>query len=114
MSAKPPAEFAWRALELSSRRERHGLARSLRGIVDELDPKWLPGVSPLNRVGLRRNVDSLLELADRLDDDLPVTAFGMLLVRELLTDGGSPLYAAGHIEELEPTLAGIRGALDGR
>jgi hypothetical protein len=109
-----PPELAWRVAELTSHRARRDLARSLSGIVGELDPKWLPGVSPLNRVGLRAHVTSLLALADRLDDDRPVTAAGVLLVRDLLTDGGSPLYAAGHIEDLEPTLAQLHDLLDGR
>jgi len=107
--------LAWRVAELTNGRERRMLARSLRDLVDELSPRRLPGAAPLNRVRLRPYSDLLLALADRLERlDLPVTASGMLLVRELLSDGSSPLYLCGDADALPAELERIHDALDGR
>jgi hypothetical protein len=105
--------FAWRIAELTSERERRLLAHSLRGIVRDVEPDRLPGASPLNRVGLRAHVDLLTAIAGRLADlDQPVAPAGVLLVRDLLTDGGSPLYTEGRIGQLPSTVAGILAALE--
>ena len=86
--------LAWRAQELTSARERARLARSLRGVVEDLSPSRLPGASPLNRAALRPHTSLLAELADRLDDlERPVSASGVLAVRRVLTDPDGPLYA---------------------
>jgi hypothetical protein len=75
-------------------RERLKLGRSVRGIVDALSPRRLPGASPLNRVALRPFRAELIALADRLDDlERPVSAFGVVGVRRLLTDPDGVLYA---------------------
>ena len=113
--APTSSAFAWRVAELTNAQERRTLARSLRGIVEDLAARGLPGAAPLNRAGLRPHSDLLVALADRLERlDLPVTPKGMLLVRELLSDGGSPLYLYGDAEELPAELARIHDALDGR
>jgi hypothetical protein len=107
------AIFAWRVAELTSSRERLALARSLGDLVDDLSSHTLPGAAPVNRVGLRPHVDELLSLAARLEVlERPVAPRGMLLVRELLTNGGSPLYLGGDIRVLAPQLAEIHRALD--
>ena len=91
------------------------LAGSLRALVADLSPGRLPGASPVNRAALRPQADLLLALADRLERrDGPVTPKGMLLVRELLADGGGPLYLYGDTERLPAELARIHDALDGR
>jgi hypothetical protein len=85
--------FRWRVEELTSRRERRSLARSVRGVVADLSPRRLPGPVPVNRVALRPHVELLLALAERLADvDRPVTAAGIVEVRRLLTDPDGPLY----------------------
>jgi hypothetical protein len=82
-------------------RERLKLGRSVRGIVDALSPRRLPGASPLNRVALRPYCDELIALADRLADlERPVSATGMLAVRHLLTGSDSVLYARPGADEL--------------
>jgi hypothetical protein len=105
---------AWRAAELTSSRERRMLARSLRGIVaDARAPVWGFSASPLNRRGLVPYVEEIQALADRVGDfELPVTASGIVLVRDLLSDGGSPLYTGGNVADLPNTLSRIRSALD--
>jgi hypothetical protein len=86
---------AWRVAELTSARERRLLARSLRSIVDELRQKRAAVGGVVNRPALRPHADLISELADRLAAlERPVTAFGILRVRWLLCDPGSPIYAA--------------------
>jgi hypothetical protein len=107
--------FAWRVAELTSARARRALAHSLRDLVDDLSPRRLPGATPLNRGGLRAYSDLLLVLADRLELlDLPVTPSGMLLLRDLFSDGGSPLYLYGDADGLPAELERIHDALNGR
>jgi hypothetical protein len=92
---------AWRAVELTSLRERRILAGSLRGAVDDLSGRLLPGASPLNRAGVRPHADKLELLAERLADlERPVSAMGILLVQDLLTQGGSPLYDGSRSDDL--------------
>jgi hypothetical protein len=96
-------------------RQRRSLEHSLRGVIRSLDPKFLPGASPLNRPGLRRYVPEIQALADRVGDlDRPASRRGLQLVRNLLTDGGSPLYDRDRVDELPVTVKNILVALDFR
>jgi hypothetical protein len=109
-----PELVAWRRGQLTSERNRRVLAKSLRGVVSELDPSRLPGASPLNRPGARPEAGLVLALADRVGDaERPVTARGVLLVEELLTDGSGPLYARDRADALRPSLVRCLRALDG-
>ncbi|HEY7206843.1 MAG TPA: hypothetical protein VH416_01270 [Gaiellaceae bacterium] len=93
LEQRVPARFEWRVDELTSAHERTLLARSLRGIVDDLSPRRLPGASPLNRVALRPHADLIGGLAERLDETKrPVAPAGVVRVRRLLTGPESPLY----------------------
>lgn len=107
---------AWRAAQLTSEKSRRSLASSLRGIVDELEgPIRLPGASPLNRQGVRPHVRVVEALANRLDDlARPVSPAGVLHVRDLLTDGGSPLYDRTRADDLPETVDTIIAILDAR
>ena len=105
--------LTWRAAELASARERRLLARSLNGIVRELDANRLPGSSPLNRIALRPHADRIAAIADRLAQlERPVAVLGILLIHDLLSDGGSPLYDRRRVEEISGTLASILDALE--
>jgi hypothetical protein len=108
--------FAWRAAELTARRERRILARSLRGIAAEATaPRAMPSASPLDRRGVAPHAAGISELADRVGDcDRPVSAAGILLVRDLLTNGTGPLYTGGHVADLPNALARIRSTLEVR
>ena len=106
------ALLTWRAAELTSARERRLTARSLRGIVKELDGNTLPSAVPLNRRGVRPYAAAIAALADRIGDrDVPVAPRGMLLVDDLLSNGDSPLYARQNIERLPDRLREIQNAL---
>ena len=110
---RSPDLVAWRARELTSERNRRDLYRTLRGVISELDARRLPGSSPLNRTGARPEAGLILALADRVGDATrPVSAKGVLLVEELLTDGWGPLYARDHVEELRPSLTRCLRTLD--
>jgi hypothetical protein len=103
----------WREQELTSARERRSLARSVLGIVDEINARCLPSAAPLNRAALRPYSPQLTELADRLADvGRPVSGCGILHLRDLLSDGGSPLYYGGDPEGLETALGRVRAELE--
>ena len=98
--------------ELTSRRERTLLAKSLRGAVRDAGH---PGfaATPLSRHAVVESADELTELADRLSDlDRPVAAREVVLVTRLLTEGESPLYARERGAELPAEVARIRSALE--
>jgi hypothetical protein len=82
----------WRTLELVSPGTRQGLARELDRTLRRMDPARLPSASPLRRGPVRRNQELLRRLEERMLDERPVTARGVLLLRRLLHEPGSPLY----------------------
>ncbi len=108
------ALLSWRSAELTSERNRKINARSLRAIARELDGSSLPSTVPLNRAGSRPYAGAIRVLSDRLDDfHRGVSARGVLLVQDLLTDGtGSPLYVTARGSELRATLERCLTALD--
>jgi hypothetical protein len=107
------ALLTWRETELTSQRHRNVLARSLGHVVRELEGRVLPGPAPLSRAA-RSHVDSIRALAERLAAlERPVTAQGMLLVEDFVTDGfGSPLYVPERAADLEPLIERCLAALD--
>jgi hypothetical protein len=107
--------LALRASELTSPRERRRLRRSLHGLIRELDGTTLPGASPVNRPGIRPYAHLIAALERRIGDDAsPVSARGVLLVRELLTDPDGPLYDRHRAIELPDRIDDALDALDGR
>ena len=91
--AGPPLRLAWRVEELVTPKNRLDLAHTLRSLVREADARYLPSASPVNRVAVRAEAETLLAVAARLADlERPVAARGVLLVDRLLVDGFSPLY----------------------
>ena len=86
------SRYPWRVTELTSARERKISARSLHGVLGELNGSKLPGAAPLRTASLRPQIALLEELERRMLDDAPVTATGMLAVNELLTSPGSCLF----------------------
>lgn len=86
------SRYHWRVVELTSERERKLCARSIHGVLAELDGSKLPGATPI-RVGTLRPYAALLEAIEgRLLGGAPVSGIGMLAVDRLLTSPGSCLY----------------------
>jgi hypothetical protein len=101
----------WREEELVSRRARAARQRELHRIARAASAERLPSASPLNRSAVRAGAALFAALADRLGDDRPVSAFGMLHVDQLLRDPASALYSE-HGELLPRALTRVLGALD--
>jgi hypothetical protein len=102
----------WRCEELTSRAALDALRHQVEHVIADLDPARLPSASPLRRPAARANEPLLRALADRLGESRPVAARGVLLVRSLLRDGGSPLYAADAELLLPRALTRVLGALE--
>ena len=101
----------WREEELTSHRARMARQRELRRIVRGASANRLPSAAPLNRTAIRGSSALLAALAERLGDDRPVSAFGMLHVDQLLRDPASALYGE-HDELLPRALTRVLGALE--
>lgn len=82
----------WRAHELVAPASRQELARELKATLRTIDTARLPSASPLRRGVARRHRQLLLRLEERMLDRRPVTARGVILLRRLLREPGSPLY----------------------
>jgi hypothetical protein len=107
--------LAWRVNEVVARKNRLDLARSVRGMVRDADPRLLPGASPLNRGAVRTESELLQLIAERLEEvDADVAPRGVLLVERLLVDGYGPLYARERADELHGYLQRALAALEPR
>ncbi|MGZ4412076.1 MAG: hypothetical protein ACXVY8_08065 [Gaiellaceae bacterium] len=102
----------WRRGELTGRRKRKLLVRSLESITRDLSEKRLPGASPLNRVAARRYADLFPVLAERLRSAEP-PATAVLMVEDLLYHPDSPLYARERSGELGLAITRCLAALAG-
>lgn len=107
------AELRWRADQLTSPLERQGLADEVgRLLEDAARPSPLRGAAaPLDRPGVLACDELLRELAQELRHAELVYARGVALVRQLLRDGGSPLYAADTEGALDRSIRHARAAL---
>jgi hypothetical protein len=88
-------EHALRAAQLLSARNRLGLAASIEHVLQaaEEPPRAYSAAVPLRRREVLEARPGLLQLAQRLRSGEPVNVRGVVEARELLLDGGSPLYA---------------------
>jgi hypothetical protein len=102
----------WRCTELTSRASLDALKRDVERVLRDLDRAKLPSASPLRRPAARASEPQLRALADRLGQSRPVAPRGVLLVRSLLREGGSPLYAEDAELLLPRALARVLGALE--
>jgi hypothetical protein len=93
-----------RAARLTSYRERHDIARTLRRALREAHFGRRFGAStiPVNDAGVLAAEHVIDAITLRLHSPRPVGAMGMARLRRLLADGTGPFYACG------------RGDLDGR
>ena len=102
-----------RAAELTSRRSRSTLARSLRRVERDASGESLASPIPLNRRAIRRNLGLVRTLQQRLDDhSRPIEPRGILLVERLITVPRSPLYARSPDDVLAEALGEALAALE--
>ena len=107
-------ELARRAKQLCSPRHRRLLASGLERVIDEAQdrPRPYSAAVPLRRRAILSNRHELLGLALELrDTSQEVSAHGMALVEQLLSDGGSPLYTKSLEQTLEGAISHARAAL---
>jgi hypothetical protein len=106
-------ELRWRAAELTSRRQRRKLAEEIDALMESATrpPHPLGAAVPLDRAGVRACGELLRELADELRQAEQIEARGVALVRQLLRDGGSALYAPEAEGALESAIRHARAAL---
>jgi hypothetical protein len=107
----PPLRLSWRIEELVSTKNRLDLAHSLRTLVRDASPRYLVSATPVNRLAVRAESESLLAVASRVGDlSRPVAARGVVLLERLMVDSCSPLYDRERADELGVYLA---AALEG-
>ena len=112
-SPAPPLRLAWRAAELVGAKKRLGLASSLRGLVRNADPRYLPNAQVFDRSAVRAASESILAAADRLVEiENPVSPRGVLMLEQLLVDTDGPLYARGRAIELVELADAATAALE--
>ena len=102
----------WRSAELTTGASRARLRREVGRTVHMLDPGLLPSASPLRRAPARACRDLFEQVEQRLADERPVAARGILLAQALLRDAASPLYSEETEHLLGPALRRILGALE--
>jgi hypothetical protein len=88
--------YAARARQLTSARMRRGLADSIDRILDVSEngragTLMTAAIMP-QRSAVQEARPTLLLLSARLRSSAPLSARGVALLRDLLTDGGGPLY----------------------
>jgi hypothetical protein len=115
-SGEPPEaslELAVRAQWLTRPRARRELARTLRRLLAhaEANPSLISAI-PLHRRQVRAAAVELAALADRVERGGPVSAFGVVQLRSLISDGGGPLYGHARPDELSNRVRAVRAALD--
>jgi hypothetical protein len=90
-------ELALRARQLTSEGVRHRLASALLRCVDVAGrkPRRRSPAAPLDRRAVLEASALLIQLAQRLDAKDAVNPRGVAMVKQLITDGCGPLYAAG-------------------
>jgi hypothetical protein len=115
-AGEPPwssPELRARAAELKAPTERWRLAEEVdRVIYSAAQPPRPKGAAvPLNRTGVLACGPMLSELVDDLRHAECIEARGVALVRRLLRDGGSPLYAPESKAALEIAVGQAHTAL---
>jgi hypothetical protein len=99
------SRYPWRMAELTGAHERKLDARSLHGVLGELHGTKMPGPAPLRRHALRPHTALVEAIEQRLRAPEPVSARGMLAVRDLLTSPGSCLYSP--VDDVEACLRDV-------
>lgn len=114
-STEHAAALELRVRQLTSPRARRRTAENLRGVikyVDRLGSRPVFSAVVICRAAVSGGRQPILGLAERLEKTAPVTARGMILARELLTDGStSPLFAPASTRTVAQAIWNISDAL---
>jgi hypothetical protein len=107
------AELRLRAAQLTSPGARRALADEIDRLLEVVarPPRPRGAAAPLDRSAVLACDELLRALAHDLRDAKPVQVHGVALVRQLLRDGASPLYAAGTGGSLDSAIRRARAAL---
>jgi hypothetical protein len=108
-----PEKYLERAAELSSPKHRLMLAKTLRKVERSAGERAIGPTNILDLAAVREHRRALRTLVTLLEDERePVTAAGMLRVRDLITQASSPLYGStrsvGLGAEIATTIAILR------
>jgi hypothetical protein len=106
---------AARARQLTADRTRRMLARGLEQLVEQAEePPSLSRAAVIHpwRPGVREARPLMLTLASRLRGSAPVDARGVAALKDLLTDGGGPVYSPGDPNTVKRQLEVIDQWLD--
>jgi hypothetical protein len=104
------AELSVRASQLGSEPERARLANTLVSPVVAGGTRGLVAIgAPARRAALKRNLDELVPLAERLCDGYAIDVRGAAIAARLVSDTEGPLYRGG---DLRLALRTARMALD--
>jgi hypothetical protein len=101
-----PEKYERRAAELSASKNRLLLANTLRKVERSADVHAIGRSNIVDLAAVRASRRSLRVLVTLLEDEEePVTAAGMLRVRDLITQAGSPLYGTSRGVRLDAEIA---------
>ncbi len=105
-----------RSLQITGPRARRTLADTLDKLVRRAEQAGanttISCVVPIDRPAVLGARTLLADIAARLRDGAPVSTPGVAALRDLLTDGSGPIYAALSGDALGRALASIRESLD--
>jgi hypothetical protein len=107
-TVEPGSPLAMHIARLTSDRHRHGLAATLRHVLQQAHAEpvfYSSRISP-NQGTVMSAVDQIDELRLRLEGPRPVRAHGVARLRVLLADGIGPFYMQGR-GDLATALRGV-------
>ena len=105
---------AARAVQLTGRRRRDSVARSLELLVERAEQPPARGRStaiPPCRDQVRHALSEIMDIASRLRSAEPVDAHGLAMLRALLGDGGGPCYVRSQPAALTQALQEVSRCL---
>ena len=112
--SRSPVTDAARAVQLTSSRSRHSLARSLELLVERAEQRapssTNAAVAPC-REQVRNALPEIRAISARLRTAEPVDARGVAMLRAILADGGGPCYVRSHPASLTVRLQEVSRCL---
>jgi hypothetical protein len=113
-SSASPVTRAALAMQLTSSRSRHSLARSLDLLVERAEqrgPSWMSAAVAPCHEQVRNALPEIRAISGRLRTAEPVDARGVTMMRAILADGGGPCYVRSHSATLTVRLKAVSRCL---